>query len=84
MILRAIRRYSAHTILGLAVGAASYELWQHLLNGVPLWWMCAIAAVFGVAVDIAALAVLRERRTRRARPRRRAHARTAPNTRKAT
>jgi hypothetical protein len=73
-----IRRYFWHVLLGLAVGAASFELWQYTLRGaVPEWLLSAIAVAFVLVVEFA-VAEARDRRTRRPVPRRRAHARTAP------
>lgn len=78
-----IRRYFWHVAFGLAVGAASFELWQYALENIlPVWLVCTIAVAFVLAVELA----VAEARYRRGRPRpRRAHARPAtPNPRKDT
>lgn len=75
---------AAGTALGAALGAASFELWRYLIQDlVTPWLMYTIAAVFGIAADIAALAAVRTLRARRTRRRRRAHARPHHKTRKA-
>jgi hypothetical protein len=74
-----IRRYFWHVVFGLAVGATSFELWQYTLeDAVPSWLLCPIAVAFVLVVEFA-VAEARDRRTRRPLPRRRAHARTAPD-----
>ena len=71
-----IRRYLPHVLFGIAVGAAAFELWQYVLpETVPLWLTCAAAVAFVLAAEYA-VADLRERRARRTRPHRRAHARS--------
>lgn len=73
-----VRRYIWHVVFGLAVGAASFELWDYTLRGaVPSWLLCAIAVAFVLVAEFA-IAEARDRRTRRPLPRRRAHARTTP------
>jgi hypothetical protein len=73
-----IRRFYLHVLFGLAVGGASFELWQYTLaDAVPSWLLCAIAVVFVLVMEFA-VAEARDRRTRRPLPRRRAHARTTP------
>ena len=75
-----IRRYIGHVAFGLAVGCASFEVWDYLLRGaVAMWLLCSIAVGFVLAVEFAVSAA-RSRRARRAlpsSPRRRAHARPA-------
>lgn len=75
-----IRRYYLHVVFGLAVGAASFELWQYTLaDAVPSWLLCAIAVAFVLVVEFA-VAEARDRwAARRPLPRRRAHARTTPD-----
>jgi hypothetical protein len=73
-----IRRYYLHVLFGLAVGAASFELWQYTLEDmVPEWLLSAIAVAFVLVVEFAVVEA-RDRRARRLLPRRRAHARTTP------
>jgi hypothetical protein len=75
MILNCIRRFWKHILFGATIGVVSFELWLYALPaGVPQWLLCAVAVAFVLGTEYA-VAELRDRRARRALPRRRAHAR---------
>lgn len=65
--MNVMRRYYRHVAFGLAVGAASFELWQYALEDtLPMWLVCTIAVAFVLAVEFA----VAEARNGRARPHR--------------